>query len=51
MCDGTIRGTFKDKTYLFYCPICGSSTVVTADSKDEAYERAQTQSVLYRTGD
>ena len=38
---------YKWNTYRISCPLCGSSIVVKANSKEEAYEIAQGQGIIY----
>lgn len=46
-CDMKIRCTHKEDTYLIWCPKCGSSVVIKADSAEAAYEDAKRESVIY----
>ena len=47
-CDTTIRGTKNDKVYCFWCPKCGSVTVVEANNDEAAYADAVGKNTIYR---
>lgn len=47
-CDTTIRGTKKGQTYCLWCPKCGSTIVVNANTDEEAYADATGKGAIYR---
>ena len=47
MCAEKMEMMYRENIYRIYCPLCGSSTVVKANSKEEAYEIAQGQGIIY----
>ena len=47
MCAEKMEMMYRGNIYRISCPLCGSSTVVKANSKEEAYEIAQRQGVIY----
>ena len=47
MCAEKMEMMYRENIYRISCPLCGSSTVVKANSKEEAYEIAQRQGVIY----
>ncbi len=46
-CDTTIRGTKNKNVYCFWCPKCGSVTVVEADNEEAAYADAVGKNTIY----
>ena len=48
MCTEKMEMMYKGNIYRISCPLCGSSTVVKANSKEEAYEIAQGQGIIYQ---
>lgn len=47
MCAEKMEMMYKWNIYRISCPLCGASIVVKANSKEEAYEIAQRQGVIY----
>jgi DNA-directed RNA polymerase subunit RPC12/RpoP len=47
MCAEKMEMMYRENIYRISCPLCGSSTVVKANSKEEAYEIAQRQGIIY----
>lgn len=47
MCAEKMEMMYRENIYRISCPLCGSSTVVKANSKEEAYEIAQGQGIIY----